>query len=337
MRTLSPERWQIVSPYLDQALAMTDEAQAAWLLSLREQNPELAAELAALLDEHRSLVQEGFLEKGSPGWSNAPGLAGQSIGPYTLISQIGQGGMGSVWLGQRSDGRFERRVAVKFVNLALAGKGGEERFKREGSILGRLAHEHIAELVDAGVSAAGQAYLVLEYVQGDPIDQYCDQHKLDLEARVRLFLDVLAAVAHAHANLIVHRDIKPSNVLVTTGGEAKLLDFGIAKLLADDASPAAATQLTLEGGGGLTPQFAAPEQVTGRVITTATDVYSLGVLLYLLLTGQHPAGPGPQSPAELVKAVLELEPPRTSEAITSDNSNVIAERRGTTPDKLRRG
>src|SRR5271169_1432342 len=234
MRTLSPERWQIISPYLDQALAMTDDAQAVWLSALGQQNPELAAELTALLDEHRVLAQEGFLEKGSPGWSSAPGLAGQTIGHYTLISQIGQGGMGSVWLGQRSDGRFERRVAVKFVNLALAGKGGEERFKREGSILGRLAHEHIAELVDAGVSAAGQAYLVLEYVQGDPIDQYCDQHKLGLDARIRLFLDVLAAVAHAHANLIVHRDIKPSNVLVSRDGDVKLLDFGIAKLLADD-------------------------------------------------------------------------------------------------------
>jgi|HubBroStandDraft_2_1064218.scaffolds.fasta_scaffold00523_9 serine/threonine protein kinase len=337
MRTLSPERWQIISPYLDQALAMTDDAQAVWLLSLRQQNPELAAELAALLDEHRMLAQEGFLEKGSPGWSSAPGLAGQTIGPYTLISQIGQGGMGSVWLARRSDGRFERRVAVKFVNLALAGKGGEERFKREGSILGRLAHEHIAELVDAGVSAAGQAYLVLEYVQGDHIDKYCDQHKLDLEARIRLFLDVLAAVAHAHANLIVHRDIKPSNVFVTTGGEVKLLDFGIAKLLEGEGQAGAATLLTHEAGSALTPQYAAPEQLTGRPVTTATDVYALGVLLYVLLSGQHPAGSGPHSPAELVKAVLEIEPPRASDAITADSSNLIAERRDTTLDKLRRG
>ncbi|HXM60714.1 MAG TPA: protein kinase [Terriglobales bacterium] len=337
MRTLSPERWQIISPYLDQALAMTDDAQAAWLLSLRQQNPELAAELAALLDEHRMLMQEGFLEKGPPGWSSAPGLAGQSIGPYTLISQIGQGGMGSVWLAHRSDGRFERRVAVKFVNLALAGKGGEERFKREGSILGRLAHEHIAELVDAGVAPAGQAYLVLEYVQGDPIDQYCDQHKLDLEARIRLFLDVLAAVAHAHANLIVHRDIKPSNVLVTTSGEVKLLDFGIAKLLEGEGQTGAATLLTRESGSALTPQYAAPEQLTDRPVTTATDVYALGVLLYVLLSGQHPAGSGPHSPAELVKAVLETQPPRASDAITANDSKLIAERRGASLDKLRRG
>jgi serine/threonine protein kinase len=337
MRTLNPERWQIISPYLDQALAMTDDARAVWLSSFRQQNPGLAVELAALLDEHRMLAQEGFLEKGSPLWSSAPGLAGQTIGPYTLISQIGQGGMGSVWLAQRSDGRFERRVAVKFVNLALAGKGGEERFKREGSILGRLAHEHIAELVDAGVSPAGQAYLVLDYVQGDPIDQYCDQHKLDLDARVRLFLDVLAAVAHAHANLIVHRDIKPSNVLVNTGGEVKLLDFGIAKLLEGEGQMGAATLLTHEGGSALTPQYAAPEQLTGQPVTTATDVYALGVLLYVLLSGQHPTGSGTNSPAELVKAVLEIEPPCASDAIPADNSKFIAERRGTTPDKLRRG
>jgi len=336
MRTLNPERWQIISPYLDQALAMTGDAQAIWLSSLRQRDPGLAVELAALLDEHRVLAQEGFLEKGSPLWSSAPGLAGQTIGPYTLISQIGQGGMGSVWLAQRNDGRFERRVAVKFVNLALAGKGGQERFKREGSILGRLAHEHIAELVDAGVSPTGQAYLVLEYVQGDPIDQYCDQHQLDLDARVRLFLDVLAAVAHAHANLIVHRDIKPSNVFVTTGGEVKLLDFGIAKLLEGEGRMGAATLLTHEAGSALTPEYAAPEQLTGGPVTTATDVYALGVLLYVLLSGHHPVGSGPHSPAELVKAVIELEPPRASDAIPADDSILIAERGGTTLDKLRR-
>src|ERR1700683_1686442 len=336
MSTLSPDQWQALSPYLDQALAMTDDERGAWLSSLGEQDPALAAQLVQLLDEHRVLAQEGFLENRRFALPNCSGLAGQTIGPYTLISQIGQGGMGSVWLARRSDGRFERQAAVKFVNIALAGRATEERFKREGSILGRLAHEHIAELVDAGVAPAGQAYLVLEYVQGDPIDQYCDQHKLDLEARIRLFLDVLAAVAHAHANLIVHRDIKPSNVLVATGGEVKLLDFGIAKLLEDEGSSAAATQLTLEGGGALTPQFAAPEQVTGGAVTTATDVYALAVLLYLLLTGQHPAGPGPHSPTRPVKAITETEPLRPSDTVLSANAESVAEKRATTPDKLRR-
>jgi serine/threonine protein kinase len=336
MSTLSPDEWQVLSPYLDRALAMTDEERSEWLSSLGERDPALAAQLAELLSEHRVLAQEGFLENRQFAVPNATGLAGQTLGPYTLISQIGQGGMGSVWLARRSDGRFERQAAVKFVNIALAGRATEERFKREGSILGRLTHPHIADLLDAGVSSDGQPYLILEYVDGEAIDQYCDEHKLDVEARVRLFLDVLAAVAHAHANLIVHRDIKPSNVLVTTGGEVKLLDFGIAKLLEDEGSSASATQLTLEGGGALTPQFAAPEQVTGGAVTTATDVYALAVLLYLLLTGQHPAGPGPHSPAHLVKAITETEPLRPSDTTSSANAESIAEKRATTADKLHR-
>jgi len=336
MSTLSPDQWQALSPYLDQALAMTDDARAAWLSSLGEQDPALAAQLLALLDEHRVLAQEGFLENGRFALPNSTGLAGQTLGPYTLISQIGQGGMGSVWLARRSDGRFERQAAVKFVSIALAGRATEERFKREGSILGRLTHPHIADLLDAGISSDGQPYLIFEYVDGTTIDQYCDQHKLDLEARVRLFLDVLSAVAHAHANLIVHRDIKPSNVLVTTGGEVKLLDFGIAKLLEGEGQTGVATLLTHEGGSALTPRYAAPEQLTGQPVTTTTDVYVLGVLLYLLLSGRHPAGSGAHSPAELVKAVLDLEPPRASDAVTSDDSSLIAERRGTTADKLRR-
>jgi serine/threonine protein kinase len=336
MSTLSPDEWQVLSPYLDRALAMTDEERSEWLSSLGERDPALAAQLAELLSEHRVLAQEGFRENRQFAVPNATGLAGQTLGPYTLISQIGQGGMGSVWLARRSDGRFERQAAVKFVNIALAGRATEERFKREGSILGRLTHPHIADLLDAGVSSDGQPYLILEYVDGEAIDQYCDEHKVDVEARVRLFLDVLAAVAHAHANLIVHRDIKPSNVLVTTGGEVKLLDFGIAKLLEDEGSSASATQLTLEGGGALTPQFAAPEQVTGGAVTTATDVYALAVLLYLLLTGQHPAGPGPHSPAHLVKAITETEPLRPSDTTSSANAESIAEKRATTADKLHR-
>jgi serine/threonine protein kinase len=336
MSTLSPGQWQALSPYLDQALAMSDDERATWLSSLAEQDPALAAQLAALLDEHRVLAQEGFLEKGRFALPNSTGLAGQALGPYTLISQIGQGGMGSVWLARRSDGRFERQAAVKFVSIALAGRATEERFKREGSILGRLTHPHIAELLDAGISADGQPYLILEYVDGTTIDQYCDQHTLDVEARVRLFLDVLAAVAHAHANLIVHRDIKPSNVLVTAGGEVKLLDFGIAKLLGGEGQTGAATLLTREGGSPLTPQYAAPEQLTNQPITTATDVYALGVLLYVLLSGRHPAGSDLSSPAELVRALLELEPPRPSDAITAHGSELIAQKRRATLDKLRR-
>ncbi len=288
-----------------------------------------------LLEEHRALADEHFLERMPIRVADGLSVLDQKIGAYSLISLIGQGGMGSVWLGERSDGRFERRVAVKFLPFAMTSGTGAVRFKREGKILGHLRHPHIAELMDAGVTPNGEPYLVLEYVEGLPIDQYCDQQKLDVDARVRLFLDVVSAVAHAHANLIVHRDIKPSNVFVRSDGQVKLLDFGIAKLLAEDANPAA-TQLTIEGRGAMTPQFAAPEQVTGESITTATDVYVLGVLLYLLLTGQHPAGQRLHSTVELVKAIVDTEPPQPSNATPSGEAKELAEKRSSTPEKLQR-
>jgi serine/threonine-protein kinase len=336
MSKLSDHEWQAVSPYLDHALTLDEKGRAAWLTSLREQNIELADRVQTLLERHRALSDEGFLNDRPIDLPAEPGLAGRRIGAYSLLSPIGQGGMGTVWLAERSDGRFARRAAVKFVSLDRSGRGGEDRFKREGSILGRLAHPYIAELLDAGVSQEGQPYLVLEYVDGRHLDLHCDQHRLSVEERIRLFLDVLAAVAHAHANLIVHRDIKPSNVLVRNDGQVKLLDFGIAKLLGEEGNPALAATLTVEGGCALTPQFAAPEQIMGGAVTTATDVYALGVLLYLLLTGQHPAGPGIHSPAELVKAIVETESPRASSATKSSDRKTVADTRDTTPEKLQR-
>jgi len=341
MSKLSPDQWQALGPYLDEALAMTEKERSPWLSSLRSQNQDMAEQLEMLFREHRALCEEEFLEKSSVGLPRSPGLEGQTLGAYTLVSQIGHGGMGSVWLAQRSDGRFERQVAVKFLNIALMGKGGEERFKREGSILGRLAHPHIAELIDAGVSQAGQPYLVLEHVEGDHIDRYCDEHKLEIKERIQLFLDVLAAVAQAHANLIVHRDLKPSNVLIRNDGQAKLLDFGIAKLIEGDAQAEVATLATGEAGRTMTPEYAAPEQLLGKPITTATDVYALGILLYVLLTGQHPNGNGPHTPADLVKAVVDTEPARPSDTVAPTRTNADtaapnAARRATTPDKLQR-
>ena len=341
MSTFSPEQWRALAPLLDRALEMNDHERAAWLSSVSAENPALAAQLASLMNEHNALAKAGFLEgKPAPLPGMALGLAGQVIGPYTLISLSGQGGMGSVWLAKRSDGRFERHVAVKFLNLALVGPGNEDRFKREGSILGRLSHPHIAELVDAGVSPNGIPYLVLEYVEGDHIDRYCDEHRLDVGGRIRLFLDVASAVTHAHAHLIVHRDLKPSNVLVSNEGHVKLLDFGIAKLLEGEGREGAATLLTVQAGRAMTPEYAAPEQVTGAPVTTATDLYALGVLLYVLLTGQHPAGSAP-SPADLVKAIVETEPRPLSDVVTSAKAGeetliANAARRVATPEKLRR-
>ncbi len=341
MSTLSPDQWQALSPYLDEALAMTDEERSIWLSALRTQSPGVAEQLQMLLQEHRALSEKGFLEEHSVRLPTVQGLVGQSVGVYTLLSQIGQGGMGSVWLAERNDGRFERQVAVKFLNIALMGKGGEERFKREGSILGRLAHRHIAELLDAGVSQTGQPYLVLEHIDGDHIDRYCDQHRLGVKARIRLFLGVLGAVAQAHANLIVHRDLKPSNVLVRNDGEVKLLDFGIAKLLEGDGQTGETATLTAEGARAMTPEYAAPEQLLGGAITTATDVYALGVLVYVLLTGQHPAGAGPHTAADLVKAIVDTEPMRPSDVVAPNSRNPKvaisnAAQRGTTIYKLSR-
>src|SRR6185437_5582520 len=336
MSTLTPELWRELSPHLDHALSLSDEERAAWLQSFEEQNPELGAVLRKLLEEHRAAASEHFLENHPEQPTEESSLAGQSIGAYTLLAPVGRGGMGSVWKAERNDGRFERHVAIKFLHFSVAAQGGLERFKREGRILGQLSHPHIAELMDAGVTPSGELYLVLEYIEGQRIDEYCDQKRLDVEERIRLFLDVLSAVAVAHANLVVHRDIKPSNVLVRNDGQVKLLDFGIAKLLSADSDAAGASMLTLEGAGALTPQYASPEQVSGGPVTTATDVYALGVLLYLLLAGKHPAEGKTDSPAQLLKAILETEPQRASEVAESTDASVISARRNTSPDKLRK-
>ena len=359
MPPLTPERWRAVGPYLDHALDMSGEDRTAWLAFVETQDRTLAADLRELLKEHDRLHESQFLERSVPLPPHAglSALTGQVFAAYRLVSRIGQGGMGSVWLAERCDGRFEGRAAIKLLNVALMGRTGQERFRREGTILARLAHPHIAHLVDAGVSPAGQPYLVIEHVEGQRIDRYCNENRLDVDARLRLFLEVLEAVAHAHANLIVHRDLKPANVLVNAEGHVKLLDFGIAKLLEGDGQsgtlvPAEASPLTREGGAAMTPEYAAPEQLTGGPVTTATDVYSLGVLLYVLLTGQHPAGSGPQSPAELVRAIVDTEPRKVSDAVChawdtalagfgsrADQQEELAEHAaecGTTPARLRR-
>ena len=349
MPLFSPDRWRAVSPYLDEALEIATVDRPAWLASLRARDAALAADLGTLLADHDAVHEARFLERAvplPPHTALTTSLAGQTLGAYRLLSRIGQGGMGSVWLAERCDGRFDGRAAVKLLNIALVGRAGEERFRREGNILARLTHPNIAHLVDAGVSPTGQPYLVLEHVDGQTIDRYCDEHALGIEARLQLFLDVLEAVAHAHANLIVHRDIKPANVLVRVDGQVKLLDFGIAKLLERDTEwgrppTAEASALTRDGGAALTPEYAAPEQVTGGQVTTATDVYALGVLLYVLLSGQHPVGRAVRSPADLVRAIVDTEPRRVSDAVVSaaEPAEALtrhASRCGTTPGRLRR-
>lgn len=314
MPSWNRSHWQRLSTYLDRALELAPGERADWLANLRMQDAELVEELGDLLRTGEQVNREGFLEGSSSPLLEQTSLTGMTIGAYTLQSSIGEGGMGSVWLASRSDGRYDAKVAVKLLKLALVGRAGEERFRREGQLLARLEHPHIARLIDAGVAPGGQPYLVLEHIEGEHIDRYCETAGLDITQRVRLLLDVLSATALAHANLIVHRDIKPANVLVSKQGRVKLLDFGIAKLLEEQPH---AGELTLEAHRVLTPEYCAPEQLLGEPVTTATDVYALGVLLYLLLSGQHPAAAAAGSPAEMVKAVLDEVPRRVSEAAAS--------------------
>jgi serine/threonine-protein kinase len=336
---MTSAQWLALSQYLDDALEMSPKERSAWLDALRHENPTLAEELEVLLLHSEELTEERFLERRTVELPNPATLAGHCVGVYKLVSQIGRGGMSTVWLAERQDGRFERRVAVKFLNFALIGNGGEKRFKREGKILGLLVHPNIAELIDAGVLPTGQPYLVLEHIDGVDIDRYCDEHNLDIPTRIRKFLDVLQAVAKAHANLIVHRDLKPSNVLVRNDGQVKLLDFGIAKLLESEAPVELRSQLTFEYGQAMTPQYAAPEQLTGETVTAATDVYSLGVLLCVLLTGRHPIGGSARTPVDLVKAILEEEPRRPAEVVAQSGDGLsgwYAARRSSTPERLQR-
>ena len=341
MPDIDAERWRILSPFLDEVLALDEARRAEWLGRLAGRDPGLAAEIEELLAGDAAARREGFLTDRAPPPFPAAG-AGATLGAYTLDEPIGVGGMGEVWLAHRSDGRYQGRAAVKILNAWRIRPGLEARFQREGEILARLVHPNIVRLVDAGVSGAGLAYLVLEYVDGQPIDQACDARHLDLTARIRLFLDVLEAVAHAHAHLVVHRDIKPSNVMLSREGRVKLLDFGIGKLM--EEATASPSTLTRDGGAALTPEFAAPEQIDGGEVTTATDVFALGGLLYVLLTGRHFSGLQAGTPAEVLRARLQADPRRPSAAVTAPKADrgdeggatARAAARGTTPNQLRR-
>ena len=307
----SPADLSTLSRLLDEALDLEPAQAQAWLAALPEANRHLLPQLREMLAEHLLQGHAGFM-------SDGPKLAGgpvdetvarpdDLVGPYRLIREIGRGGMGAVWLAERSDGSLKRHVALKLPRLAW-GAGLAERMARERDIGALLEHPNIARLYDAGVDALGRPYLALEYIDGQVLDGWCEAKALGVPERLRLFLQVARAVAYAHGRLVVHRDLKPSNVLVTDDGQAHLLDFGIAKLLHEAAPDDVG--LTQEQGRVLTPHYASPEQIQGETITVASDVYSLGVLLYELLTGRLPFGA--TSPAALEAEVLEGEPPPAS-------------------------
>ena len=335
MTPMSKELWDAVKPLLEEALELEPEARAAWLDSLRARSMELADEVSALLNQPVGELDQLFTPARGAN-TLGPSLAGLVVAGYTLEKPIGRGGMGTVWLAHRSDGRFEGLAAVKLLNLALLGEAGELRFRNEGSVLARLSHPHIARLYDAGVTPGGQPFLVLEFVEGVPIDQWADAHRLTPDQRIRLVIDVLTAVGSAHANLIVHRDIKPSNILVTNDGQVKLLDFGIARLLAEGSAD---VTLTDPGHRALTPEFGAPEMVTGGPISTATDVYSAGVMLFALLSGTHPTMHEGETRTAAIASVVDREPLLLSAAVRAGPPEADVRRaadRGSTPAALSR-
>jgi len=315
--------WEKLSPLLDEALEMDATARESWLSELQSSLPGLATVLRELLADKLEVDSLKFLEHPPPGVLGRGSLGGQRVGAYEIDRMIGHGGMGTVWLARRADGRYEGKAAAKLLNASLIGGPAEQRFIREGNLLAALEHPNIAHLIDAGVSAGGQPYLILEHVEGDAIDLYCDRNRLSVRARLRVFLDVLGAVAHAHQHLVVHRDIKPSNILVTADGIVKLLDFGIATLLEAPSGVAARRECTREIASALTPEYAAPEQLLGHGVTTATDIYALGRVLYVLLGGPEGETPPGMSAAEVARHTLEREPPLLSQVAAPGRERLL--------------
>jgi serine/threonine protein kinase len=311
---VTPERWQQIRGVFDQAAVLAVKDRAAFLDKACALDLDLRQEVESLLLSD---------DKAGTGFLNTPAIdltrlsehrsaqsrVGRRIGAYNIVEEIGHGGMGEVYRAGRADGQYEQQVAIKLVRGGYDTAAVLDRFRHERQILASLDHPNIARLLDGGTTDEGVPYLVMELIQGTPIDQYCDANQLNVSERLRLFLQVCSAVQYAHQRLVIHRDIKPGNILVTKEAVPKLLDFGIAKIL----DPTGGAETTV--AGPMTPEYASPEQVRGEPITTATDVYSLGVVLYQLLTGRSPYPKNTHIPHEFARAICEWEPERPSTVI----------------------
>ncbi|HEX8816038.1 MAG TPA: serine/threonine-protein kinase [Terriglobales bacterium] len=316
---MTPERWSEIQQHLHVALSLRSEARNAFFEGLRERDLDLCDEVESLLaaesadPEFLNSPVQNAIRDGEPAPQAAQdSMIGRVFGAYRLIELIGAGGMGEVYRAIRVDGQYQQQVAVKIVRPGLAVGFNALRFRNERQILANLDHPNIAKILDGGTTGDGTPYLTMELIEGVSIDRYCDRHNLTTGDRLALFMQVCSAVHYAHQHLVVHRDIKPTNILVTSGGATKLLDFGIAKILGRDVPSADAT---VTGVRAMTPQYASPEQLRGEPITTATDVYSLGLVLYELLTGRPAFGSRGNMPLEIARGVLEMEPEKPSAAL----------------------
>jgi eukaryotic-like serine/threonine-protein kinase len=329
------ERWQRLEAIFQSALDCEPQKRGAWLDTACGSDLELRGEVDALLTAHESgeldFTRAAFGEAlRALEQRTARVQEGKPIGPYRIVRELGRGGMGRVYLAARADQAFEKQVAIKIVERGIDSEEVTRRFESERHILARLDHPNIVRIIDGGTAPDGLPFIVMDYVGGQPIDEYCEAQALDVDARLRLFQGVCAAVQYAHQHLVIHRDIKPANVLVTREGVPRLLDFGIAKLLAAEAQPSEATSTVLRR---LTPEYASPEQVRGESLTTASDVYSLGVLLYRLLCGQSPYRTAASSASVLERAICAEEPERPSVAVA--RAQRVPRGEGT-PERLRR-
>ena len=350
---MNPERWRRVKELFQQTLEMPAGEPAAFIEAASADDERLRQEVHTLLSSHDAATD--FLN--NPPQAAAAAVTelhdrasrvGDRIGPYKVLRRIGRGGTGSVYLAVRDDDEFQRRVAIKLVRRGMATTDILRRFRSERQILASIDHPYIARLLDGGSTDDGVPYFVMEYIEGEPINVYCDRNQLSIEDRLTLFCQVCSAVQVAHQNLVVHRDIKPGNILVSAEGVPKLLDFGIAKLLNPELS-AAVDDPTMLKLRVMTPEYASPEQIRGGAITTASDVYSLGILLYELLTGRRPYQLDNLPMPDMELVVCTTQPSRPSDAVLQAdvalrlegfvpriNAAAVAEARGEAPERLRR-
>ncbi|MEM1206178.1 MAG: protein kinase, partial [Acidobacteriota bacterium] len=359
---MTPERWRFVRQLFDDALELPPKARPAFVEERCGDDAEARILVTSMLAEHGAgggpmdhplihLGEGGMEAPEDGGGGDLPGR----LGVYDCLRRIGRGGMGTVYLGVRADDAYRQEVAIKVLRKGLDTEDLVRRFRRERQILASLDHPNIAKLLDGGSTRDGRPYLVMEHVDGEPVDRYCDDRRLSVEDRLRLFGKVCAAVQSAHRKLVVHRDLKPANILVSVAGEPKLLDFGVAKLLDPEGFPESVAA-TREGPAPLTPEYASPEQLRGETISTASDVYSLGVVLHLLLCGRGPdfgaadprdsAGSEAARPSTLVRVSTStfdpaaaarargLDPPRLARSLAGDLDNVV--RRALHPEPDRR-
>jgi eukaryotic-like serine/threonine-protein kinase len=331
---MTTKRWNKIQTVFEAVLDVSGRERHTYLQELCSGDDELYREVTSLLeaDEHVHALLEG-LAIDAVGLSYEQQYLGKRIGPYRIIKQIGSGGMSYVFLAEREDGQFEQQVAIKLIKRGMESDQIIRRFRSERQILSRLDHPNIARLLDGGMTDEGVPYFTMDHVEGIPINQYCDENRLTIDERLELFGDVCSAVQYAHSNLVVHRDLKPGNIFVTKDGSVKLLDFGIAKVLGEGEDE---LLLTRTGIRVMTPEYASPEQIRQQPVTTATDVYALGIVLYELLTGERPYLLAGASPSEIERIVCTVNPDRPSTKVMSqDSQDRLTVYSDTSPARLR--